>query len=87
MNFRSFFGTPCISLPKRVINFSTGQPTKYQVVSVVFSTLCLTLSACDAFYVQRSPDFADPEPTVHMTLRVFLYMLIQVSQSTPDVMH
>ena len=41
-------------------------------------TLSLTLASCRAFYVQRSPKLADPQPNVHMTLRVFPYMLIQV---------
>ena len=59
-------------------------------MSVVISTINLTLSACRTFYVQRSPEFADPQPTVHMTLRVFLYMLIQVSLSLhqgSDIIH
>ena len=60
------------------ITLSTGRPTVTQMVSIVISTLSLTLASCRAFYVQRSPNLADPEPNIHMILCVFPYMLIQV---------
>ena len=68
---------PQLQLQLHII-LSTGRPTVTQVVSIVLSTLSLTLASCRAFYVQRSPKFADPEPNIHMILRVFPYMLIQV---------
>ena len=68
---------PQLQLQLHII-LSTGQPTVTQVVSIVLSSLCLTLASCRAFYVQRSPKLADPQPSFNMTLRVFPYMLIQV---------
>ena len=68
---------PQLQLQLHII-LSTGRPTKTQLISIVFSTLSLTLASCRAFYVQRSRELADPEPNVHMILRVFPYMLIQV---------
>ena len=67
---------PQLQLQLHII-LSTGQPTVLQVVSIICSTLCLTFASCRAFYVQRSPRLADPQPSFHMTLRVFPYMLIQ----------
>ena len=68
---------PQLQLQLHII-LSTGRPTKTQMVSIVLSTLSLTLASCRAFFVQRSPKLADPEPTIHMILCVFPYMLIQV---------
>ena len=68
---------PQLQLQLHII-LSTGRPTKTQMVSIVLSTLSLTLASCRAFYVQRSRELADPEPNIHMILRVFPYMLIQV---------
>ena len=68
---------PQLQLQLHII-LSTGRPTKTQMVSIVISTLSLTLASCRAFYVQRSWEFADPEPNIHMILCVFSYMLIQV---------
>ena len=68
---------PQLQLQQHII-LSTGRPTKTQLVSIILSTLSLTLASCRAFFVQRSREFADPEPNIHMTLRVFPYMLIQV---------
>ena len=68
---------PQLQLQLHII-LSTGRPTKTQVVSIVLSTLSLTLASCRAFFVQRSPKLADPEPNLHMILRVFPYMLLQV---------
>ena len=68
---------PQLQLQLHII-LSTGRPTKTQLVSIVLSTLSLTLASCRAFFVQRSPKFADPEPNIHMILRVFPYMLVQV---------
>ena len=68
---------PQLQLQLHII-LSTGRPTKTQLVSIVLSTLSLTLASCRAFFVQRSPKFADPEPSIHMILRVFPYMLCQV---------
>ena len=70
---------PQLQLQLHII-LSTGRPTKTQLVSIVLSTLSLTLASCRAFFVQRSPKFADPEPNIHMILRVFPYMLVQVLQ-------
>ena len=72
---------PQLQLQQHVI-LSTGRPTKTQVVSIVISTLSLTLASCRVFFVQRSPKLADPEPNIHMILRVFPYMLTQVVRRT-----
>ena len=40
-----------------------------QCISIVISFVSLTLAACRAFFVQRDPARADPEPTLHMMLR------------------
>ena len=68
---------PQLQLQLHII-LSTGRPTKTQVVSIVISTLSLTLASSRAFFVQRSQELADPEPSIHMILRVFPYMLVQV---------
>ena len=68
---------PQLQLQLHII-LSTGRPSVTQVASVVLSTLSLTLASCRAFYVQRSQELTDPEPNIHMILRVFPYMLIQV---------
>ena len=68
---------PQLQLQLHII-LSTGRPTKTQVGSIVLSTLSLTLASCRAFYVQRSREFADPEPNIHMILRAFPHMLVQV---------
>ena len=76
---------PQLQLQLHII-LSTGRPTKTQLVSIVLSTLSLTLASCRAFFVQRSPKFADPEPNIHMILRVFPYMLVQVIQETLNML-
>ena len=40
-----------------------------QCISIVISFVTLTVAACRAFFVQRDPARADPEPTLHMMLR------------------
>ena len=69
---------PQLQLQLHII-LSTGRPTKTQLVSIVLSTLSLTLASCRAFYVQRSRELSDPQPNIHMILRVFPYMFIQVT--------
>ena len=69
---------PQLQLQLHII-LSTGRPTKTQLFSIVLSTLSLTLASCRAFYVQRSRELSDPQPNIHMILRVFPYMFIQVT--------
>eukprot|EP00090_Calanus_glacialis_P039897 TRINITY_DN69484_c0_g1_i1.p1 TRINITY_DN69484_c0_g1~~TRINITY_DN69484_c0_g1_i1.p1 ORF type:complete len:291 (-),score=44.13 TRINITY_DN69484_c0_g1_i1:28-900(-) len=47
-----------------------------QCISIVISFVSLTLASCRAFFVQRDPARADPEPTLHMMLRVIPSMLL-----------
>ena len=52
--------------------------TYVQLFSMLFSLLTLTVNASRAFFIQREKDEADPAPNVHMILKVFPYMLLQV---------
>ena len=52
--------------------------TYVQLFSMLFSLFSLTVNASRAFFVQRGKDEADPAPNLHMILRVFPYMLMQV---------
>ena len=47
--------------------------------SIFFSLVSLTLASSRAFFIQREQKEADPSPSLHMILKVFPYMLIQVT--------
>ena len=57
---------------------STGRITYVQLFSMLFSLFTLTINASRAFFIQRGKDEADPAPNLHMILKVFPYMLLQV---------
>ena len=57
---------------------STGRITYVQLFSMLFSLFTLTVNASRAFFIQRGKDEADPAPNLHMILKVFPYMLLQV---------
>ena len=57
---------------------STGRMTYVQLFSMLFSLFTLTVNASRAFFIQRGKDEADPAPNLHMILKVFPYMLLQV---------
>ena len=57
---------------------STGRMTYVQLFSMLFSLFTLTVNASRAFFIQRAKDEADPAPNLHMILKVFPYMLLQV---------
>ena len=57
---------------------STGRMTYVQLFSMIFSLFTLTINASRAFFIQRGKDEADPAPNLHMILKVFPHMLIQV---------
>ena len=52
--------------------------TYVQLFSMLFSLFTLTINASRAFFIQRGKDEADPDPNIHMILKVFPYMLMQV---------
>ena len=52
--------------------------TYVQLFSMLFSLFTLTVNASRAFYIQRGKNEADPAPNLHMILKVFPFMLIQV---------
>ena len=45
---------------------------------MLFSLFTLSINASRAFYIQRGKEEADPAPSLHMILKVFPFMLIQV---------
>ena len=57
---------------------STGRITYVQLLSMFFSLFTLSINASRAFYIQRGKEEADPAPSLHMILKVFPFMLIQV---------
>ena len=57
---------------------STGRITYVQLFSMLFSLFTLTVNASRAFFIQRGKDEADPAPNLHMILKVFPYMMLQV---------
>ena len=58
---------------------STGRTSIVQLFSIFFSLVSLTLASSRAFFIQRGQEEADPSPSLHMILKVFPYMLIQVT--------
>jgi hypothetical protein len=40
-----------------------------QLISILISLISLTVAACRAYFTQRDPRRADPEPTLHMMMR------------------
>ena len=60
------------------IVLSTGQISNLQAVSMTSSVLTLTLAAARGFYMQRSREFSDPEPSLQAVFWVFLPMFILV---------
>ena len=63
---------------------STGRMTYVQLFSMLFSLFTLTINASRAFFIQRGKDEADPAPNLHMILKVFPYMLLQVRKLNLD---
>ena len=56
---------------------STGQVTPFQLVSVGVSILSLSFGAARVFFVQRTPEEADPDPDIStVTLRVWPYTFV-----------
>ena len=70
------------SVQQMVIGLCTGHfPWEIQV-STLISLLSLSWGASRAFFVERIPDEADPDPAVLMVLmRIFPLMLIVVTNS------
>jgi len=80
--YESFFESGPQLLTQIHIVLCTGEISNIQIFSMAVSFFTLTLAACKAYYVQRDFDQADPEPSLHMVLRVFPYMSVVIINST-----